>query len=212
MAKKPESSKDVTFKVASKKAYDSFMASVDTTKGKLDSIRMENANEWKRAETLNIHSAVAKLMLKLRKMDDLRRADFLRSFDVYREYEEFEVSDLIDNAEEKARSEAQAKENDATRQAELDKQKAAAAEGQDETTDPAPAAESETEIADSFDVEDEDDARELGNQACIKGINKQHGNPYDEDDETDNFEAWIEGWEDAFKTGLFGTDEDSEAA
>lgn len=192
--------------ICSEADYKQFMSGIDATKGKLDAARMLNANEWKGADDLNIHSAVAKLMLKLRKMSDLQRNDFLRSFDAYREYEDFDESDLIDDAEEKARGEAQAVEEKEKRQDEID---AGMTERAEKVVDKA----ADKEIEDSFDVGDEEDeivadtaadAYTLGEQALQYGDKKQT-NPYDAEADSELYDAWGEGWDNAYNLGQFGT-------
>lgn len=190
--------------------YDTFMASVDNTKGTLDAARMANANEWKRADNINVHPAVAKQMLKLRKMDDIKRNAWLRAFDIYRGWEEFDETDMVDAAEEAAAAEAQAAENEEIRQEEIaerqeavaakDEAKAAAAEIEDSFT----IEEEESGLAESTAAEpvDEEKAMQMGREACLRGVKKQTC-PFAED-EGDIRDAWGLGWDEEFKAGRFG--------
>ena len=193
--------------------YRRFMSSVDATKQELDEARMDNANAWKQADELNVHPTVAKLVLKLRKMSEVKRGDYLRAFDMYREWEDFEVEDLVDKAEELARSEAQAKENEALEIEEVDKVQA-------EHDDRIAARADKAEIEDSFDIdggadneidfgddeeeEGDPDAYALGEQAC-RGARKKQENPYDPEETESEYNLWEEGWNHAYNNGEFAT-------
>jgi hypothetical protein len=74
-----------------------FLDDVANAKQAIDDANMSNANAWKKADKLGIHSQAAKLVQRLRKMEPLKRADFLRSFDKYRPWAGLdEQPDMLD--------------------------------------------------------------------------------------------------------------------
>lgn len=195
------------------KTYLEFMASIANTKGTLDGARIKNANAWKEADRKNIHAFVAKLMLKLRGMDDIKRNDFLRAWDVYLAYENFDRADMIDAAEEAAAAEAQAAENEEIRETEIEERREAAAEaavdrGFEETADSFAIDGGEDALPDEID---EEEIKEEGRQAALRGEKINTSNPYDSDEAPEKYDAWKQGAEEIFNQGRFGENKPAEA-
>jgi uncharacterized protein (UPF0335 family) len=192
-----ESTKSVADQIVGgqrKSTFEATLRSVMSLETDKAEIQGDITEYWKSAKEHGINPAAARLVVRLKKMDTQARNDFLLAFDIYRDWanldeqaEMFELEDVNPHL----------KTVDGATMAVVSEELA-------EPVDLAPIEMPSDETAPEAG-ETPEEAHADGMASCRLEVDAKL-NPYDENTETELYDAWQVGWQEAFNTGEWGAD------
>jgi uncharacterized protein (UPF0335 family) len=213
-----ESTKSVADQIVGgqrKSTFEATLRSVMSLETDKAEIQGDITEYWKSAKEHGINPAAARLVVRLKKMDTQARNDFLLAFDIYRDWanldEQAEMFELEDVNPHLKTVEPHSMGPIPEWQAMLDNitevdgaTMAVVSEELAEPVDLAPIEMPPDETAPEAG-ETPEEAHADGMASCRLEVDAKL-NPYDENTETELYDAWQVGWQEAFNTGEWGAD------